>query len=90
MLFRSVAEAKPAPEAVQVRRPEIQHDQRQQDDLDENPAPVVAEFDVAEPSGAIPATVATISAPPEGPDVGVSARRALGRPRVRAPDHHTV
>ena len=85
-----VAEAKPAPEAVQVRRPEIPHDERQQDDLDENPAPVVAALELVETPNAIPATVVAISAPPAAPEVAPRARRALGRPRVRAPDHHTV
>lgn len=82
--------AKPAPEAVQVRRPEIRHDQRQLDDLDENPAPAIEELAIEVAAPALPATVASIAAPPTAPDVGHKARRSLGRPRVRAPDHRAV
>ena len=84
------ASAKPAPEAVQVRRPEIRHDQRQLDDRDENPAPAAEVLAIGEPRVARPATVASIEAPPEAPDVAPRARRSLGRPRVRAPDHRTA
>lgn len=82
-----VAEAKPAPEAVQVRRPEVRHEERQLDDLDQDPAPFV-EVLVAEelPAPVFVAAVASIAAPPASPDVAPRARRSLGRPRVRAPD----
>lgn len=82
------ASAKPAPEAVQVRRPEIRHDEL--DDRDENPAPVLEASAIGEAFVARPATVASIEATPEAPDVAPRARRSLGRPRARAPDHRTV
>lgn len=77
--------AKPAPEAVQVRRPEIQHEERQLDDLDENPAPAIDLVAVGPMAPRRP-VVSTISAVPAAPHVALLARRSLGRPRVRAPD----
>lgn len=89
------ASAKPAPEAVQVRRPEIRRkerfiERRRLDDRDENPAPVLEVSATGERSLPRPLTVASIEAIPEAPDVAPRARRSLGRPRVRAPDHRAV
>lgn len=81
-----VAEAaKPAPEAVQVRRPEVRHDERQLDDLDSNPAPAIALVEIAAVA-TFPTVAGTLAATPVSPDVAPRARRSLGRPRVRAPD----
>ena len=80
------ASAKPSPEAVEVRKPEIRLDERQLDDHDDDPAPVLHVRAPAEPVGAYPPIAASILAPRSTPDLIPLARRSLGRPRVRAPD----
>ena len=78
---------KPAPEAVQLRRAEVRHDERVLDEHDDDPAP---ELDaVATPFASRPSfadAFRAIAAPVPAPEVAPLARRSLGRPRVRAPD----
>lgn len=78
--------AKPAPEAVQVRRPEIRHDERQQDDVDDDPAPLVELVAAVAPTSTHGDARIAITAPKPAPEVAPLARRSLGRPRTRAPD----
>lgn len=80
------ASAKPSPEAVEVRKLEIAHEERQLDDRDDDPAPVIEAPVAVEPARTFAAASATILAPRSTPDLTPLARRSLGRPRVRAPD----
>jgi hypothetical protein len=79
---------KPAPEAVQVRRPEVRHDERVLDEHDDDPAPFAAAPAVATAasSAAFEDATRAIAAPRSAPEVAPLARRSLGRPRTRAPD----
>jgi hypothetical protein len=78
--------AKPAAEAVESRKSEVRHEERQLDDFDADPAPAIdAPLFVASPLAFAPAP-STILAPSSTPDLAPLARRSLGRPRVRAPD----
>lgn len=78
--------AKPAAEAVEVRKSEIRHDERQLDDLDADPAPAVEAPAFLESPLAFGPPPAAILAPSSTPDLAPLARRSLGRTRVRAPD----
>lgn len=78
--------AKPAAEAVESRKAEIRHDERQLDDRDDDPAPAVEAPAFVEAPPAFAPAPATILAPASTPDLAPLARRSLGRPRVRAPD----
>jgi hypothetical protein len=80
------ASAKPAAEAVESRKCEIRHDERQLDDFDADPAPVIEAPLFVESVLAFAPAPATILAPSSTPDLIPLARRSLGRPRVRAPD----
>lgn len=78
---------KPAPEAVQLRRAEIRHDERVLDEHEDDPAPeveVIASHLATRPTLSDASRV--IAAPVPAPEVAPLARRSLGRPRVRAPD----
>ena len=78
--------AKPAAEAVEVRKSEIRHDERQLDDLDADPAPAIDSSAFVESPRAFAPAPASILVPRTTPDLAPLARRSLGRPRVRAPD----
>jgi hypothetical protein len=77
--------AKPAPEAVQVRKAEVRHHDVREDDVDDDPSPIVLVVAIG-PAREFAPVPAVIALPPAAPDVAPLARRALGRPRVRAPD----
>ena len=76
---------KPASEALVAKRTEAPQIVRQEDDRNEDPAPQLDVEIVPVPAQSF-VRVAVVAAPPVSPDLAPLTRRALGRPRVRAPD----
>ena len=77
---------KPTPEAVCTRKAEVRELEKRLDEHDDDPTFASAQPIAIDARATLPAAPAVERAPSASPDVAPLARRALGRPRVRAPD----